>query len=43
MLMYRLVKATLGVINNGSPDVKTPDIQGTGTTTAFTEAVIAEL
>ena len=41
--LCRISKAIMTVINTGSPDVKTVDIGGTGTTTQFTDAVIAQL
>ena len=39
----RIVKAVLGVINEGSSEEKTRDIGGTGTLSGFTDAVIAKL
>lgn len=41
--MCRIQKAVLAVINGSNSDVKTPDMGGSGTTTKFTEAVIAQL
>ena len=39
----RIQKAVLEVINGGSSELRTPDIGGSGTTTGFTDAVIARL
>lgn len=39
----RLEKAVLDAVANEPPEVKTPDLKGTGTTRSFTDAVIKRL